>query len=180
MSPSLSTRTGPRDAPATSRSAFSPQLSAAHVGKSRGQEVRGSGPAGHLGPGGAERTPSRAPQPQPSSRLCLGCGLHPPLTHPGTGQGAAGPRRLEAGAGGYGHRGRVGKAGARRATSPSGSPGAGRLGQEQRVPTWSAFGFRVRIERSSPRRLAGPGGWPRAGLGDRRRHRHIDLLAGWG
>ena len=42
-----------------------------------------------------------------------------------------------------------------------------------RPPSWG--------ERSSPARLSGPGGWPRAGLRDRRRrHRHIDLLAGWG
>lgn len=100
----------------------------------------------------------------------------------GQGPGVEQQRGLAAGAGGCGCPGRVGEgAGRRRANSPTGSWGARRLGRQRRAPTGSAFGLQAGGERSSPARLAGPGGWPRAGLRDRRRrHRHIDLLAGWG
>lgn len=109
---------------------FSRGVSPTHVRKSCGQEVRGAGPAGRPDPGEAERSPSRAPQPQPNSRLCLvvvhalpqhtqargterlGCGWRPL----GPGPGGDEQRGLAAEAGGCGRLGRVGgqEKGARR------------------------------------------------------------------
>lgn len=158
----------------------------ARVGKSRGQEVRDSALAGRPGPGGPGRTPGPTLQSSPSSGLCPG-GRGPPPAHPGSGPGAAELRLATLGpeAGGRGRWlrawGRVGTQGEGARRPSAGSRGAGRLGLQQRVPPGSAFGLRAGGELWSPARLAGPGGWPRAGLRDRRRrHRHIDLLAGRG
>lgn len=177
---------------------YSPGVSATHVGKSHEQEVRGAGPASCLGLEEAGRSPSRAPQPQPSSRPCLGGGPRPPPTHPGLswagggwagagdtwGRGLAGTscacwRQGQVAAGVADLSGDGGGRKKKRAV-PHGIPERERLRRRQRASTGSAFGFRAGGESPSPAQLAGPGGWPRAGLRDRRRHRHIDLLAGWG
>ena len=119
---------------------FSRGVSATHVGKSCGQEVRGAGPAGRPDPGEAGRSPSRVPQPQPSSRLCLvvvhalpqhtqargterlGCGWR----HLGPGPGGDEQRGLAAEAGGCGRLGRVGGGRKKARDAPHGIPGCGK------------------------------------------------------
>lgn len=131
--------------PATSRSWFSGRVSVAHVGKSRGKEVHGTGPAGRPGPRGAGCPHSHSSQPQPSSRLCLGGRPRPPqhTETPGKGsglatRGAVAWRGRAARTGGRGRwlwtSGTGPGAGRRRATSPAGSWGAGRLDRNRGCP----------------------------------------------
>lgn len=124
------------------------------------------------------------PSQAPGSALVVVHGLPEHTQAPGKGTAWAGVARVRAWRGQAaraGGRGRwlrasgKGRKAGRRATSCTGSRGAGKLGQKRRIPIGSAFGFRAKEERSSAARLTGPGGWPRAGLRDRRR-RHTGTL----